>query len=87
MAELLGPLLPEGPVLAAGLGNPAMTPDALGPRTLDHLLICKKRKENSKNSLQFTESRAKILFCVEESVLARITGVRDGLLLGELAEV
>ena len=39
MAELLGPLLPEGPVLAAGLGNPAMTPDALGPRTLDHLLI------------------------------------------------
>ena len=39
MAELLGPLLPEGPVLAAGLGNPAMTPDALGPRTLDHLLV------------------------------------------------
>ena len=26
-------------MLAAGLGNPAMTPDALGPRTLDHLLV------------------------------------------------
>ena len=40
VAALLEPLLPEeGPVLAAGLGNPAMTPDALGPRTLDHLLV------------------------------------------------
>ena len=40
VAALLRPLLPEeGPVLAAGLGNPAMTPDALGPRTLDHLLV------------------------------------------------
>ena len=45
MAELLGPLLPEGPVLAAGLGNRAMTPDALGPRTLDHLLITRHLQE------------------------------------------
>lgn len=40
VAALLGPLLPEeGPVLAAGLGNQGMTPDALGPRSLDHLLV------------------------------------------------
>ena len=40
VAALLGPLLPEeGPVLAAGLGNQAMTPDALGPRSLAHLLV------------------------------------------------
>lgn len=40
VAALLGPLLPEeGPVLAAGLGNQVMTPDALGPRSLDHLLV------------------------------------------------
>ena len=39
-ADLLEPLLPEeGPVLVCGLGNAAMTPDALGPRTLDHLLV------------------------------------------------
>ncbi len=39
-AEALGPLLPaEGPVLAAGLGNRSMTPDALGPRTADQLLV------------------------------------------------
>lgn len=46
VAALLGPLLPEeGPVLTAGLGNPAMTPDALGPRTLDHLLVTRHLRE------------------------------------------
>lgn len=40
VAELLEPLLPEeGPVLAAGLGNRSMTPDALGPQTADQLLV------------------------------------------------
>ena len=40
IGDLLHPLLPEkGTVLVAGIGNAAMTPDALGPRTLDHLLI------------------------------------------------
>lgn len=40
LGGLLAPLLPEeGAVLVAGIGNPAMTPDALGPRTLDHLLV------------------------------------------------
>ena len=46
VASLLRPLLPEeGPVLAAGLGNPAMTPDALGPRMLDHLLVTRHLRE------------------------------------------
>ena len=40
VAALLEPLLPEeGAVLVAGLGNAAMTPDALGPRSLDYLLV------------------------------------------------
>ena len=40
VAQLLAPLLPEeGPVLAAGLGNAAMTPDALGPQAMGHLLV------------------------------------------------
>lgn len=40
IGDLLHPLLPKkGTVLVAGIGNAAMTPDALGPRTLDHLLI------------------------------------------------
>ena len=46
VAALLEPLLPrEGAVLAAGLGNPAMTADALGPRMLDHLLVTRHLQE------------------------------------------
>ena len=45
-AALLEPLLPEeGAVLVAGLGNAAMTPDALGPRVLDHLLVTRHLRE------------------------------------------
>ena len=40
IAGLLRPMLPEdGCILTAGIGNAAMTPDALGPLTLDHLLV------------------------------------------------
>ena len=40
VASLLTSLVPEeGPVLVAGLGNAAMTADALGPRTAGHLLV------------------------------------------------
>ncbi len=40
LAEELAPLLPEeGAVLVAGLGNAAMTPDAIGPAAVGHLLV------------------------------------------------
>lgn len=40
LSRLLEPLLPKGgPVLVAGLGNRAVTPDALGPLTLEHLIV------------------------------------------------
>lgn len=36
----LAALLPKtGPVLVAGLGNAAVTPDAIGPKCLEHLLV------------------------------------------------
>lgn len=41
LAECVGrllPLGPEDPVLVAGLGNPAITPDAVGPRTAASVL-------------------------------------------------
>ncbi len=37
LRELMGSI--EGPVLAAGLGNRAMTPDAVGPLTVENLLV------------------------------------------------
>ena len=40
IGTLIAPFLPlEGVVLTAGLGNRDMTPDALGPLTLEHLLV------------------------------------------------
>lgn len=40
LAQLLRPMLPtKGTVLVAGLGNRALTPDALGPMTLEHLIV------------------------------------------------
>lgn len=40
LAQQLGTMLPEaGTVLVAGLGNAAMTPDALGPQTIRQLLV------------------------------------------------
>ena len=37
-SELKTLLSPEGSVLVVGLGNAAMTPDAVGPETLHHIL-------------------------------------------------
>jgi len=46
VSRLLAPFLPEeGTVLVAGLGNAAMTPDALGPRTVEQLLITRHLRE------------------------------------------
>ncbi len=46
LAGLLRPLLPQtGAVLVAGLGNRAMTCDALGPRTLDHLMVTRHLRQ------------------------------------------
>lgn len=40
LGEELGQMLPEeGAVFVAGLGNAAMTPDAVGPQAVGHLLI------------------------------------------------
>ncbi len=39
LLESLPALPPEGPVLVTGLGNRQVTPDALGPRTADALLV------------------------------------------------
>mgnify|MGYP000632878656 CR=1 FL=1 len=39
LAHELREMLPEGPVLAAGLGNRAMTCDAVGPAVVDNLLV------------------------------------------------
>ncbi len=45
VAALLEPLLPkEGDVLMVGLGNRAITPDAIGPRAADRMLVTRHLK-------------------------------------------
>ena len=45
VARLLGELLPaEGDVFVAGLGNRSMTPDAVGPLCVEHLLVTRHLK-------------------------------------------
>jgi len=39
VSELLRPLLPEGDALVVGLGNRAITPDAVGPKAADRTLV------------------------------------------------
>ena len=40
LGKTLSAMIPQtGPILVAGLGNEAVTPDAIGPKTLDHLLV------------------------------------------------
>ena len=46
LSKLLAPLLPrEGAVLVAGLGNRAVTPDALGPLTLEHVIVTRHLRQ------------------------------------------
>lgn len=47
IGKALAGLVPQsGPVLVAGLGNPAVTPDTIGPRTLSHLLVTRHLHES-----------------------------------------
>lgn len=48
IAENLAPMLPhQGAVLVVGLGNRAMTPDAVGPLSVEHLLITRHLTDQS----------------------------------------
>lgn len=47
LGKALSRMVPgEGPVLVAGLGNAAVTPDAIGPRCLDHLVVTRHLGEH-----------------------------------------
>ncbi len=81
LAQELRSLLPrrEGPVLVAGLGNRSMTADAIGPLTLEHLLVTRHLMEE----LPSSEFRS---VCAASPGVLGITGVEtaeflQGLLL------
>jgi len=45
LSKSLGKLVPEGDVLVVGLGNAAVTPDAVGPRCLDTLMVTRHLRQ------------------------------------------
>jgi spore protease len=58
LAELVGSLLEDGATsfLVVGLGNEAITPDAIGPWTLDSLLVTRHLKEQGYAEFQHFSS-------------------------------
>ena len=51
LAGELDALLPSGPVLLAGLGNRKITPDALGPRTAEGIVVTRHLQDHCKEVL------------------------------------
>lgn len=64
MTETLSSLLPkDGAVLVAGLGNPDITPDALGPRTARGVFATRHIDKTLAQSLGFSELREVCAVC------------------------
>lgn len=78
LAREIGKLLPkeEGPVLVVGLGNRAVTPDAIGPLAHDHLLVTRHLVEQAPE--QFGSFRS--VAALSAGVLGT-TGVESGQLI------
>lgn len=81
LRRLLPPLSPEDTVLVAGLGNPAMTPDSIGPRAVAHLLVTRHMVRRQPDT--FAGLRPVAALCTD--VLAR-TGLETLELLRGAAE-
>lgn len=84
LSDSLSHMLPQtGPVLVVGLGNDAITPDALGPRTISHIFATRHIKKELAASLGLGSLRA--VAAVAPGVLGR-TGVETAELLRALTK-
>lgn len=81
LTALLGDLPPRAPVLVVGLGNRAITPDAVGPKTADHTLVTRHLVEHSPE--QFGAFRP--VAALAAGVLGT-TGMESGELVRAVAE-
>ena len=84
LSELLRELVPldaEGNYLVAGLGNRGITPDAIGPETVDHILVTRHLKE--KLPEDFAAFRPVSAVC---SGVLGTTGIESGDLIRAVSE-
>ncbi|MBP3700348.1 MAG: GPR endopeptidase [Lachnospiraceae bacterium] len=84
--QLLQPLCPDGPpsILAVGLGNADVTPDALGPRVLGNLLITRHLTTGQFASPTFSTDSASVCGIVP-GVMAQ-TGMETAEIVKALAD-
>lgn len=83
IADVLRTLIPENsPVLAAGLGNRAVTPDAVGPLVTEQLLVTRHLLENGVEGFENLRPVA----AVSPGVLGQ-TGIESALYIRKLAEL
>lgn len=85
IAEELRRLLPhregDAPVLVAGLGNRAITPDAIGPQTVENILITRHLKQSLPG-----EFAAFAPVCAVEAGVLGTTGVESAEIVRGVAE-
>jgi spore protease len=81
LTALLGSLPPDGLVLVAGLGNRAITPDAIGPRVHEHVLVTRHLVQHMPQ--QFGHLRPVASLAAE--VLGN-TGVESGEVVGAVCQ-
>ena len=84
LAQELRGLLPQerkAPVLVAGLGNRNITPDAVGPKTIDYVMVTRHLKEHMPEQFGAFSSTA----AISPGVLG-LTGVETGEILKGVAE-
>ncbi len=85
LAQIIRPMLPaEGDVLVVGLGNRRVTPDALGPRVIDAVLVTRHLQNAVPDSLR---GRLRAVSAVAPGVLG-ITGMETAeMIRGIIAHV
>ena len=83
VAQVLSQLIPEGdgPVLVAGLGNMAVTPDSIGPRTAECTMATRHLKEGGREMFSGLRS----VSVLETGVLGT-TGVESAEIIKAVAE-
>ncbi len=84
LAHEITPLIPDGPVLVAGIGNSDITPDALGPLAAAQILATRHLKKELGEEDEFLSSLRQVSV-LAPGVLGQ-TGIEAGELLSSLEE-
>lgn len=84
LKDVLRNLLPEeGTVLVAGLGNPEITPDAIGPKCADCILATRHITQETENELKLPRLRK---VSVVSTGVAGKTGIETGEIIAGIKE-